>query len=66
MDKICMKCRFNKGRWCNRLVVSGGFGMNDRTADDFLKNNQCHYFVPLEKGEKLVFEEKGYLNFNNS
>lgn len=53
-----MKCRFNKGRWCNRLVVSGGFGMNDRTADYFLKNNQCHYFEPLEKGENWFLKRK--------
>lgn len=44
MDKICKGCHYNRGYWCNRLVISGGMGMHDRVASDYLKDNKCNYF----------------------
>lgn len=41
---ICTKCKYAIDGWCNRLVVSGGFGMNDRLGRDYKRNNQCPYF----------------------
>lgn len=46
MDKICATCYYCKGSWCNRLVIVGGFGMHDRVASDYLKNNECDYYKP--------------------
>ena len=44
MTEQCKGCRFNQS-WCNRLVVNGGFGNNDRVASDFItKDNPiCEY-----------------------
>lgn len=60
MTEKCKGCRFSKGSWCNRLVVSGGFGMNDRVASDYLKRGEeCEY---REEGETKI---EPYPNFNS-
>ena len=43
--EICDGCVFSKSWGCNRLVIPGGFGRNDRVASDYLKANdkQCKY-----------------------
>lgn len=61
MDKICEDCYFNKGSWCNRLVIVGGFGCSDRVASWYLKNNKCDYY---EHGDVTIDNNKP--NFNNS
>lgn len=61
MEKICNGCYYNKGSWCNCLVVSGGFGMNDRTADMYLKNNSCKH-----RREGKLENRGSKPNFNNS
>ena len=45
MKKICNGCYYNKGSWCNRLVIVGGFGMKDRTADMYATDDKCDYKV---------------------
>lgn len=60
MKPICEGCYFNKGSWCNRLVVSGGFGCSDRLASDYLKGNECKY---REEGKSKPTSKP---NFENS
>jgi len=43
MKAICEGCYYNKGSWCNRLVVPGGFGRQDRVASDYLTGDHCDY-----------------------
>ena len=41
----CKTCIFLLDGWkCNRLVVDGGFGNNDRVASDYIKDNTCNYY----------------------
>ncbi len=61
MDKICKDCQYNKGYWCNRLVIQGGMGRHDRVASDYLKNNKCDYY---KQGKIEVDNNKP--NFENS
>lgn len=59
MTKECKGCRFNKS-WCNRLVVAGGFGMNDRVASDYLREDAaCEY---KEEGKSTIEKQP---NLNN-
>lgn len=60
MDKICKTCYYCKDWWCNRLVIPGGMGMHDRVASDYLKNNECKYYV---EGESEPCKKH---NFENS
>lgn len=60
MKQICNDCKYNEG-WCNRLVVPGGFGRKDRTADDYASDNFCKY---KKQGEATRLSEKP--NFENS
>ena len=50
-NKICSKCSYhfwNTGK-CNRLVVNGGFGNNDKVAKDYMKDpSKCDYFLEGE------------------
>ena len=61
---ICADCkyRYKDSLRCNRLVIPGGFGMNDRLGSDYKRNNQCPYF---ERGKDSGVDYKP-LNFNNS
>lgn len=44
-DNICLLCTFlTADGMCNRLVHTGGFGINDRVARDYKKGNSCEYF----------------------
>lgn len=61
MDKICNGCYYNKGSWCNCLVVPGGFGRHDRVASDYLHDNKCEY---RKEGETSIDNNKP--NFENS
>ena len=61
MDKICKDCQYNKGYWCNRLVIPGGMGRHDRVASDYLKNNKCDDY---KQGKIEVDNNKP--NFENS
>ena len=59
MTEQCRGCRFNES-WCNRLVVNGGFGMNDRVASDYLhQGEECKY---KESGE---VKTEPHPNLNN-
>ena len=61
MKAICKGCYYNKGTWCNRLVVVGGFGMKDRTAIMYASDDKCDY---RKEGKSLRDENKP--NFENS
>ena len=61
MDKICNGCYYNKGTWCNCLVVPGGMGCRDRVASDYLRNNKCEY---RREGKTSIDNNKP--NFENS
>lgn len=61
MKAICKNCYYNKGSWCNRLVVVGGFGMHDKTAIMYASDDKCDY---LKDGVSLQDENKP--NFENS
>ena len=61
MDKICKDCYYCKGSWCNCLVIPGGFGMHDRVASDYLKDNKCKHY---KQTNDVKFESKP--NFENS
>lgn len=61
MKAICKGCYYNKGYWCNRLVVVGGFGMSDRTADMYATDDRCDY---REDGVSSIDNNKP--NFENS
>lgn len=59
MKAICKGCYYNKGSWCNRLVVVGGFGASDRTADEYASDDKCDYRkegVSPQGGNKPNFE----------
>lgn len=51
MADICETCTYCKSWGCNRLVVPGGFGRNDRVARDYMKNGKCSYYKPCEDKE---------------
>lgn len=63
---LCRCCRFclNSGK-CNRLVVAGGFGNNDKVAKDLMKDGKCDYF---EEGTPSKDENlsTGSVNYWNS
>lgn len=60
MKKICEGCYYNKGSWCNRLVIVGGFGRRDVTAISYASDAECAYKA---KGHTEVSDRP---NFENS
>lgn len=61
MKAICKGCYYNKGSWCNYLVVVGGFGMRDKTADMYATDERCNY---RKEGVSEIDNNKP--NFENS
>lgn len=53
MALICNTCCFQQGWRCNRLVVNGGFGSNDRVASDYMKDNHCDYYKQGQQSQPL-------------
>ena len=44
ITKECIGCEYNTKHGCDRCVVNGGCGMNDRVASDYLKEGEtCQY-----------------------
>lgn len=63
---VCKDCKFLAFFGCNRLVVSGGFGMSDRVASDYMKGEHCAYFEQATTDSKTSSDRGTRPNFNNS
>lgn len=63
MERPCKTCIYELDGWkCNRLVVNGGFGNNDRVARDYMKDNKCDYYKQGQGGHSLSTGSCDYWN----
>lgn len=61
---ICDTCTYcTKNGRCNRLVIPGGFGMNDRTGSHYKRDNKCPYY---QKGDSNKSRETNPFPLYNS
>ena len=64
-NNICSTCTYRLGYKCNRLVIAGGFGCNDRLGSDYKHGNECPYYKE-GKGRDDEHIGDGNVNFWNS
>lgn len=60
VNDICNTCCFKTASGCNRLVIAGWYGNNDRLGSYYKRGNECPYHKEGKPSTRSSYLSLGY------